>query len=69
MPLFSYIFWSFLRVFNTLIFFVILDSIVSISNGSAAAKTIASTSFSPSLKLAGKFNMLSFFNLFIYFPL
>ena len=39
-PLFSYIFWSFLRIFNTLIFFVILDSIVSISNGSAAAKTI-----------------------------
>ena len=46
-----------------------LDSIVSISNGSAAANKIASTSFSPSLKDDGKFTTLSFFNFFIYFPL
>ena len=43
----------------TLPFFVILLSIVSISNGSAAAKITASISFSKSVNLDGNFKMLS----------
>ena len=43
-----------------------LDSIVSISRGSAAAKTIASTSLSPELSFSGKFTTLFFFVLLIF---
>ena len=48
-----------------MIFFETLLSIVSISKGSAAAKTIASTSLSPSIKLFGKLTMLFFLSLLI----
>ena len=41
-------------------FFVILDSIVSIDKGSAAANTIASPSLSTSDTLLGKFSTLFF---------
>ena len=58
----------FLKVFNTFIFLDILDSIVSISKGSAAAKKRASTSLSPHSKLEGKLTTLLFFlSLFIIF--
>ena len=67
-PLFEYIFCNFSKIFWTLIFFDTLDSIVSISSGSDAAKIIASTSLSPSLKLPGKLTILVFFLiLFIFF--
>ena len=60
-------------IFSTLPFLEILFSIVSISKGSAAAKTIASISFSKSDNFDGKFiNIIFFFYLFfliIYFPL
>jgi len=63
-PLDEYSTWSFSKVFKTSIFFEIFDSIVSISSGSAAAKTIASTSLSPSLSLVGKklYYYSNFFN-------
>ena len=43
-----------------LVFFDILDSMVSISSGSAAAKIIASTSLSPIFYLDGNETILSF---------
>ena len=52
-PLEEYSFLSFSKIFNKLIFFETFDSIVSTSNGSAAAKIIASTSLSPGLSLEG----------------
>ena len=51
----------FLRVFNALIFFEILDSIVSISKGSEAAKRIASISLSSSVMFGGKLYNIIFF--------
>ena len=70
-PLDEYSTWSFSKVFKTSIFFEIFDSMVSISSGSAAAKTIASTSLSPSFSLVGKETilLLKFFFIFvILFP-
>ena len=55
---------SFVKIFSTSAFFEILFSIVSIFKGSAAAKTIASTSFSMEESLVGKFITLSFFLIF-----
>ena len=52
---------NFDNIFSTLVFFEILFSIVSISSGSAAAKTIASISFSNEDNLVGKFITLSCF--------
>ena len=57
-PLDRYSSWSFSKVFKTLIFFEILDSIVSTSSGSKAAKTIASTSLSPLFNFFGKVTIL-----------
>ena len=51
---------------STSVFFEILFSIVTISNGSAAAKTIASISFSIEESLDGKLIMLSFFLIFFF---
>ena len=60
---------NFNNTFSTSVFLEILFSIVSISKGSAAAKIIASTSFSTSLRLDGKLTILFFFILFINFLL
>ena len=62
---------SFSNDLTTLAFYEILLSIVSTSNGSAAAKTIPSISFSMEESFDGKFiTLLSFFNYFliIYSP-
>ena len=66
-PLFLYMVCNLLRIFSTLTFFEIFDSMVSISRGSAAANKIASTSLSPSLTDDGNLTILSFFYFFIYF--
>ena len=63
-PLVEYSFCNFSKVFSTLIFFDTLDSIVSMSKGSTAAKTIASISLCPSFVLDGKFKI--FFFLFFF---
>jgi hypothetical protein len=63
-PLLEYSCCNFFNTFSTSIFFEILFSIVSISKGSAAAKTIASISFSTEDSFAGKFIMLFFFLFF-----
>jgi len=65
-PLDEYSFCNFSNDFKTSIFFEILDSIVSISNGSAAAKTIASISLSPEFIFDGKATILSFI-FFVFF--
>tara|TARA_Y100001958_G_scaffold128904_1_gene97259 strand:+ start:88 stop:261 length:174 start_codon:yes stop_codon:yes gene_type:complete len=51
------------------VFFEILFPIVSMSKGSAAAKTIASISFSIKDNLPGKFITLSFFLIFFFYHL
>ena len=65
-PLEEFLFLSFSKIFNTLIFFETFDSIVSISNGSAAA-IIASTSLSPGLSLEGKLSILSLLVFFLFY--
>ena len=65
MPLSEYSFCNFNNIFETSVFFEILLSIVPISKGSAAAKIIASISFSTEDNLEGKLITLSFF--FIFF--
>ena len=53
---------SFSKDFSILTFFEILLSIVSTSKGSAAAKIIASISFSIDVNLDGNLTTLSFFS-------
>ena len=65
-PRLEYSFCNFNKIFSTLVFFEILFSIVSISSGSAAAKTIASISFSIEDNLLGKSITLSFFVIFLF---
>ena len=66
-PRSEYSFWIFNNIFSTSAFFEILLSIVSIFKGSAAAKTIASISFSTEDNLVGKFiTVCFFFNVFLY---
>ena len=60
---------NFNKTFSTSVFFDILASIVSTSKGSAAAKTIASISFSTEDNLVGKFITLSFFLIFFFYHL
>ena len=57
---------NFNKIFSTSVFLDILFSIVSISNGSAAAKTIPSISFSIEDNLVGKLIILSFFLIFFF---
>ena len=63
-PRWEYSVCNFNKTFSTSIFFEILFSIVSISKGSAAAKTIASISFSIEDNLEGKSIILFFFLIF-----
>ena len=60
---------SFNNTFSTSVFFEILFSIVSISSGSAAAKIIASISFSKEDNFVGKSIILSFFLIFFFYHL
>ena len=57
---------NFFNDLGTLVFFEILLSIVSTSNGSAAAKIIASICLSRSLNLDGNFTILSFETFFFF---
>ena len=65
-PRFEYSACNFNKIFSTSVFLDILFSIVSISNGSAAAKTIPSISFSIEDNLVGKLIILSFFLIFFF---
>ena len=69
-PRLEYSFCNFSSDLITFDFFETLFSIVSTSNGSAAAKITASISFSKSVNLEGKLTTLSLINfsfLIIYF--
>ena len=59
-PRLEYSCCNFSNDLDTLPFLVTLLSIVSTSNGSAAAKITASISFSKSVNLEGNFTILSF---------
>jgi len=67
MPLEEYSILSFSKDLLILTFFEILLSIVSISRGSAAAKIMASISFSIGVNFVGKLITLSFLSIFFFF--
>ena len=65
-PRSAYSDWSFNNDFSKSTLFEILLNIVSLSSGSAAAKIIASISFSTGDSLEGKEMILSFLSIFFF---
>ena len=65
-PRWAYSNCNFCNIFSTSVFLDIFPSMVSISKGSAAAKTIASISFSRKDNLGGNLIILSFLSNFFF---